>query len=172
MGRFLRLKLPCFCCRTVYIVLSLLWISGLLLGILMSCFADSVLSPTMLSAPDGSLSIFCFLSALLLPLIISVLSVYLSQPCIIFPVVFTKAFLFSFVGFGFLNSFVTSGWLMRCLMMFSDSLALPILWCVWLQAFSNDRRALMQFSALAAALILLIGFFDYAFIVPFLATLI
>lgn len=172
MGRFLRLNLSSMRCRTLRIVLSLLWIYGLFLGALLSFSADSLLSSTMLSVIDGRLSIISFLSALLLPLFFTVLAVYISQPVVIFLLIFMKAFLFSFVGIGLLNSFDSSAWLLRCLLMFSDSLLLPILWWIWLQSFSNDRQAVFRFSILAAAGILLIGCIDYTLVAPFLDALI
>jgi len=114
MGRFLRLNLSLFCCKTLRIVLSLLWLFGLLTGAILSISADTLLSSAMLSAFTGSLSIFCLLSALLLPLLFTVFSVYISQPCILLLVAFIKAFLFSFVGIGLLESFGSSAWLVRC----------------------------------------------------------
>ena len=171
MGRFLRLNLSHACCKSLRIALSILWISGLLFGIIFSFSADTILLPAMLSALHGRLSIICFLSALLLPLLITVFSVYISQPCLIFALVFLKAFLFAFVGFGVLNSFDSSAWLLQCLFMFSDSLILPIFWWLWLQSFSKDQLEFFRNSMFAALGVLLIGCFDYALIAPFLGAL-
>lgn len=171
MDRFLRLNVSFFRCRTPRTVLAYLWLVGLLSGTVVSLLADTLLSSTMHAAIHGSMSIFGLLAALLLPLCFTAFAVYISRPSLVFPLVLLKAFLFSFIGAGLLTSFGTAAWLLRCLLMFSDSLVLPILWWTWLQCFSEDRCTVLRCCAVSAIFVIVIGCFDFALVAPFLARL-
>lgn len=172
MDRFLHLNLSFLRCRTLRTVLALLWIVGLLLGAVVSLSADTLLSSTMRSALHSGMSIFGLLAALLLPFLITALAVFISQPSLLLPVAFLKAFLFSFTGTGLLTAFGTSAWLLRCLLMFSDTLVLPLLWWLWLRLLSDDRNTALYSCLFAVAGTVLIGCFDFALVSPFLVSLI
>ena len=172
MARFLRLNLSIFGCRTSHVLLALFWTVGLLLGSFTSLSADTLLVPTMHTALHSGMSISGLLAALLLPLLITAFAVYIRQPLLLFPVAFVKAFLYSFTGTGLLTAFGSSAWLIRILLMFADSLSLPLLFWVWLRVLSDDQTMALRSIAITAALALMIGCFDYAFVAPFLASLI
>ena len=171
MDRFLRLFTSFFHCRTPRTTLVLLWICGLLTGSLVSLSADGILAPTMLAAISGSLSIPGLLLVLLFPLLLTAAAVFISRPVFLYPVAFLKAFLFAFTGAGLLLSLASSGWLIRCLLMFSDSLLLPFLWLLWLQIVSGPDRFAMRRFLTVSLLALLTGILDYSFVAPFLAGL-
>ena len=171
MVGFFRSLLSFFQCRTAHAKLAVLWLLGLLFGSLMALSADILLVPTMRSAVSAGMSIFGLLAALLFPLLFTAMAVYISQPKLLLPVVFLKGFFFSFTGVGFLVAFGSSGWLIRCLLMFSDLLVLPLLWWVWLQSFANAQHATLRHNALAAVIAAAIGCIDYAWVAPFLAGL-
>ena len=172
VDRFLRLNLGVFNCRTSRVLLAIFWITGLLLGTLTSLLADDLLFSTMRMALCGGMSILGLLVALLLPLLITAFAVYISQPLLFLPLSFLKAFLFSFVGAGLLTAFGSSAWLLRILLMFADSLTLPLLWWVWLRVLSDEYSSPMRSTLVAAAFVALIGCFDYVYVAPFLALLI
>ena len=171
MVGFFRFQLSFFQCRTARTQLAAFWLLGLLSGSLIALSAGTLLAPTMRSAVSCGMSIFGLLAALLLPLLFTAMAVYISQPALLFPVVFFKGFLFSFTGSGVLAAFGASGWLIRVLLMFSDLLVLPLLWWIWLRSFSNERNDALRCSTMAAVIAAVIGCFDYAFVAPFLAGL-
>ena len=172
MDRFLRLNLSYFGCRTSQALLAVSWLAGLLLGSLISLSADTLLVSTMRAALYGGMSIFGLLTSLLLPFMITAFAVYISQPLLIFGTAFMKAFLFSFTGLGLLSAFGSSAWLIRILLMFADSMILPLLWWVWIRILTDDRSRAARNLFCAAVFAAMIGYFDYAFIAPFLACLI
>ena len=170
MDRFLRLNLPFLCCRTPRTLLAIFWIAGLILGAMFALSADTLLTPTMHTALFCGMSISGLLTSLLLPLLFTALAVYISQPMMLLLIAFLKAFLFSFVGVGLLMAFGTSAWLIRNLLMFSETLSLPIFWWFWGCILSEHSMA--RYGAIPVGLaIVAIGCVDYTFIGPFLAAL-
>lgn len=172
MGSFLHLNWSVFCCRTLRSWLALIWCVGMLFGALASLTADISYSSTMHAALFGSLSISGLLAALLLPLLITAFAVYFSKPIWILPLAFLKAFMFAFTATGLMVSFGSAGWLVRLLLMFSDTLVLPILWLVWLLSLESGSDAAFRYCLPAAAFIFLICCFDFTVVAPFLARLI
>ena len=170
MDRFLRLNLSFLCCRTPRTLLALFWAAGLLLGAIFSLSADTLLLPTMRTALFGSMSISGLLASLLLPLLFTAFAVYISQPILILLIAFLKAFLFSFTAMGLLMTFGASAWLIRILLMFSETLTLPLLWWLWMYLLSEN--CMVRYGTIPVGLaIVLFGCVDYTFIGPFLAAL-
>ena len=159
-------------CRNPLILFSLVWTFGLLSGSASALCSDDSLSSTMLAALDCSLSISGLLGALFLPLLLTAFAVFISQPFLVLPAIFLKAFLFSFVGTGVLCAYQASGWLARGFLMFSDILTLPVLWWIWMQSASESGTVFFHRLIPAAFLFALIGCFDYAFVAPLWARLI
>ena len=153
-------------------ILACVWICGLLSGTFLSLSAGDTLFSTMRAAVYCGMSISGLLCVLFLPLLFTVLAVYISRPLLLLPVAFLKAFLFSFSGTGIFTALHVSGWLFWCFLMFSDILTLPFLWLVWLDSLSDDHKAVFGRCMLSMFAALLIGCFDYAFVAPFLARLI
>lgn len=126
----------------------------------------------MRAAANGRVSITGLLSAFLLPLLFSAFAVYISQPWLLVPVAFGKAFSFSYLAFGVTLAFGSAGWLVRSLLMFSDCLTLPLLWWFWLCCIrASDRDALRSFLVTCTAA-LMIGCLDYGAVSPLLRNLI
>ncbi len=172
MDRFLHLCFSFFHCRFKTVLIAAAWVAGLLFGSLVSLKADTILASTMHGAVSGSVSIFGLLSVLFLPLLVSALAVFISQPLLLVPVVFLKAFSFSYTAAGLFMVYPTAGWLLQALMMFSDMLMMPAYWLLWLRAASGDRCTALRWSAVCAACAALIGCVDYTVVAPFLAHLI
>ena len=172
MDRFLHLILPTRVCKEPAVNLACSFLAGLLFGACASIAASDTLFPMMRAVAFGCVSIFGLLSAILLPLLFSAFAVYIGQRWLIFLIAFVKAFLFAFLGIGIMNAFGSAGWLVRWLLMFSDSFTLPLLWWFWLRAFSDRRTTSLRFAALIAAAAIIIGSFDYTVVSPFAAMLI
>lgn len=171
MDLFFRLCNSFSRCRKVYFLLSILWIAGLLSGATTALFADNLLIPTMRAALYGGLSIFGLLAALLLPLFITAFVVYISQPLILLPISFCKAFSFAFIAAGLLLSFGNADWLLCLLFMFANLLALSVLWWCWLHVMTGERIPALQTSLIAGVLTVLVGCVDFVLVAPFLADL-
>lgn len=172
MDRFLHLHLPTRLRKGSVSFLAFGWILGLVSGFLFSLYAGDSLSTTMRAAASGCVSIPGLLSAIFLPLLFSAFAVYISQPWLLIPIAFGKAFLFSYLGVGVMAAFGSAGWLIRWLLMFSDSCSLPLLWWYWLRAVSGQRCFAVRNTAAAFAVALIIGSVDYCMVSPVLANLI
>jgi len=105
-------------------------------------------------------------------MLFSAFAVYISQPVLLIPIAFCKAFLFSYTSIGILTAFGSAGWLIHLLFMFGDILTLPLLWYFWSKFLSDNCshaiRCLLPILITAA----FIGYTEYRVISPFLANLI
>ncbi len=113
----------------------------------------------------GSVSIVQVLIHLLLPFAVSGL-LCLFSPFLLIPVCFCRAFVFSFTHFCVLMAWGWSGWLVRWLLLFSDCLCLPLLYCFWLRCLSGTGAKTSQTGAIllfAGA----VGIFDCVFVLPY-----
>ena len=167
MGRFFRLNpvlLSEACARRI---LAIIWLCGLLFGTLFSLLNGASNHEVIRSVLHSRVSFFGLFSALILPLLITALFVYLSKPHFIFLLVFLKAFAFASIGSGFLYTFNSSSWLIRCFAMFSDILILPILWYFWLQAFTYQRDVVLRLIPAPGIAILSVCYIDCFCVTPF-----
>jgi len=105
----------------------------------------------------------------LLPLLCSTLASFIACPKLIIAIAFIKAFLYAYIGIGVFLSCNTAGWLIRMLIMFSDTLILPLLWWYWIKILVDQR--IFAFTAAAVIPALAIICFDYSIISPVLANL-
>lgn len=172
MDLFFRRFLPIFSRKDTKAFLAFAWILGLITGSFFSVSASNSFLSAMLSAASGRLSISGLLSAMLLPLLFSAFAVYISKEWLLIPIAFLKAFSFAYLGVGVMMAYGQAGWLIRCLLMFTDSLIMPLLWWFWLNALTLPRGQMLGISALAGGVLVFIGSFDYFVISPFLANLI
>lgn len=156
-------------CKPSVAVLACAWTAGLFSGLLFSSSAGDSLFPAMLAAARSPVSVFGLLASILLPFLFTAFAVYISQPRLLVPIAFFKAFLFSYLGFGILTAFGSAGWLVRLLLTFSDLFTMPLLWWIWL----NDTPETFIRRCAAAFLVAApVGIIDYCIISPFLAMLI
>ena len=171
MGRFFRLNPVLLSEALTRRILTIIWLCGLLFGALFSLFSGAPDQEVIRSALHSRVSFFSLFSALILPLLITALLVYLSKLYFLFPLVFLKAFAFASIGTGFLNSFDSSSWLVHCFAMFSDILILPVLWYLWLHAFSYKRDVTLRHITAAVIVVLSVCYIDCFWVAPFLANL-
>lgn len=166
MDRFLHLILPKNVRKVSTVFLACAWVSGLVLGAVLP--ANDFLVSAMRRAAAGPVSITGLLAAILLPFLFSAFAVYSSEFWLLIPIAFIKAFLFSFSGAAVIYSFGQSGWLVRLLLIFSDSLMLPFLWWYWLQALSFGKTRFLFNSICVLIAAFIIGSLDFTVISPFL----
>lgn len=152
--------------------LACFWLSGFLCGILVYLYAGRTLVSMMRSTLRVSVSIVGMLCVTTLPFLLSAFAVFLSKPALLLPICFGKAFLLAFVSIGMLQAFGSAGWLLRWILLFSDFVYVPLLYCFWLRHISGVRPLDSWETALMCSLGLLIGSVNFSVISPFLAGLI
>lgn len=78
------------------------------------------------------------------PLFAAFIVCLLYRPVLVIPIAFIKAFSFAFSAYGIVLAFGNAGWLIRWLLMFSDSIS--ILFFVWfsIRNISNNQKSLIK----------------------------
>lgn len=152
--------------------LALFWLSGFLCGMWAFLSRESVVSGLIGEAAAGSLSIVGLVLVTFFPFILSAFAVSLSWPVWILPISFCKAFLFSFVSFGIWRFYGSAGWLIHLLLMFSDLVAVPVLYGFWLRHISGEQSIRRWELIGALALCILLGSIEYCILSPLLGRLI
>ena len=155
-----------------FLFLAFCWIAGLLSGASVYLAAGDSLNSLMRSAVMRPVSIVSLLCVTMFPFLISAFAVYISEPWLLLIVSFGDAFVLSFVSLGVVQCSGSAGWLVRWLLVFSASLASPLMYLYWLRHLTGRRR----FDGLEAACVLclcaLIGSVDFRLVSPLLARLI
>lgn len=153
-------------------VLAFFWITGLLFGIWVYDSAEDSLLVLMRGVSQYTVSIVGLLCVTLLPFLLSAIAVFYSMPQLIFPICCLKGFLFSFVSVGVMQSFGSAGWLLRGLLLFSESTTMPLLYWYWTYCLSDRQRKCGYQMMYVLALSFLTASMDYRFISPFLVQMI
>lgn len=153
-------------------ILAFSWSLGIVCGIWGYVSAGNALYPLMRNSPCGTMSIVGLLGISVLPFLFSAFAVSISFPFLLYPICFCKAFLFSFVSFGVIHSYEGAGWLIRWLLLFSDTVGVPLLYCFWLRHLPGFQKPSLSENVLFLILFLVLGWIDYRIISPFLACLI
>lgn len=144
---------------------------GHLLGVWCSGSANDFYLSAMRAAVSSRVSIIGLLSCSLLTFLASALAVYLGRRILLIPIAFIKAFFFSYAGYRLFLAWGQAGWLVTGLTMFSSLCSLPVLYWYWRRCLSAPRFEWPVFR-LALALLSVIGFVDFYWIVPFLIDII
>lgn len=153
-------------------LLACCWSLGIACGIIGYVSAESTLLSLMRNSIYGTMSIVGLLCISILPFLLSAFAVSISSPSLLYLLCFCKAFLFVFISFGILQSYTDAGWLVRCLLLFSDNVGMPLLYCFWLRHLPGCPKASLAENALFLAFFLVWGCVDFRIISPFLAHLI
>ena len=148
------------------IAISAAWVFGLICGVFFALHTSDITVSLMRSVLYDRLSIVGLLVALVFPFVLSaILLRYLSTLAIV-PLVFLKAYLFSWCACGVYFAFGDAGWLVRWFLIFSDSLIVVLLLWYWLSHASGRRDAMKSELFLCITTALLVGCFDYCVISP------
>ena len=165
------LHLPEYFHRKRPFLLTVFFLLGHLLGVLISGHASEFLFSAMRTVVSSRVSIISLLSTLVLPFLFSAIAVYLAQPMLLFPIAFWKAFMFSYMGSGLITAWGSAGWLMAPLVMGGSFCSLSVLYWYWTRHICGERFRWGTFS-LALAALAVIGIIDLFVIEPFLARII
>ena len=171
MARFLHLIDSLTIRKADHILLAFSWLLGLGAGGFVSRNAGDHIVSLMRLAPMCQMSIVGLFFNILLPFLLSAFAVYVGLPKLMLIICFGKAFTYAFVVCGIFACYDGSGWLIRWLLLFSDSCSLVLLYGYALRHISGACRfSLSSFAVLVVGIGLLTGV-DYTMISPFLRRL-
>lgn len=126
----------------------------------------------MRAAVECRVSIVSLFLSLLLPLLFSVLAVYIRKPKLLLVICFLKASLFAFTSCQIMMAYSGAGWLVRLLFLFSDICMVPAHYWYWSRHVGGEGLGDWSDAAACAAYAVFIGSTDYCLVAPFLAQLI
>lgn len=172
MARFLLRDCSGFWRKGNTVFLALFYFLGLLSGAVFCISSGHIISSLMRSVPGGTVSIVGLLCVTALPFLLSAFAVFVSEPRLVFLICFGKSFLFCVISLGLVAAYGSAGWLIRWLLMFSDSLGMPVLYLYWLRILSSWDKPPLCETFVFGSLFLLIGSIDYCLISPFWSGLI
>lgn len=153
------------------IFLACLWLFGLVLGFYISAAGSESSVYLMRTAVLRSVSIVGLLVVLIFPFVISaVLIHYVSAKCI-YPLAFLKAIFFAFCLHSITLAFGSSSWLVRWILMFSESCMVVILLWFWIRNISGSGRSYIGEITVFAVFSAIIFFIDFYAVSPFLKML-
>jgi len=164
MARILHRQFSLGSCRASAWFLAFFFLWGLVCGVSACRGCGPEFAALMRGLPWEAVSIVGLILCLLFPFLISFAS-WVLDPVLLFPICFCRAFLFGFVHFGLFLSLGDGGWLLRWLVLFSDSISLPLLYCFWHRRLSGRSLTFLCCLALTALLIF-IGTVDFYLILP------
>lgn len=169
MVRYFRVPFSPILRRGSATVLAFTLCCGFLFGSLFAALSGSFSFSMMRTAMISRVSIVSLFAVMLLPLLFTAYAVWSGRLWLVIPVAFCKAVSFGFLGASVMCVQGNSGWLLRLLFLFSDSLTFPILCWFWVRAL--DRRGIYRDMSVVCSLILGIVILDCQFISPFLVNL-
>ena len=140
------------------------WILGLGFGGLAFGYGKDHLVSLMPLVLSSQLSIVGLCACALLPYLFSVFAVYLSLPWMLIPICFAKACSFAYISCGVYQVFGSGSWLVHWLLLFVDTMSIPVLYLYWLRHISGFRSfrfgvATVYLAALICIIILIIILF-------------
>lgn len=156
-------------CSTIF--LALCWCSGLYFSWILYDGMGGVPHGLLQSAVGMHLHMEDLLISGMLPFIVSWLAVYGGFSWLMFGIVFIKALLHGYYSLSVMAQFGSAGWLLRCLLLFSDSVFCVLLILFWISYFRGEGklcpgRCFCYFSAVC-----LVCSLDVSFVAPILGQL-
>lgn len=168
MARFLHHSSSCTFRKWADWILAFSWLSGLGAGALVFRFADDISVSLMRSAAESPVSIVGLLICTLLPFLFTAFAVYLSLPRLLIPISFCKAFAYAYVSCAVLTAFGTAGWLVRALLLFSDTCCAGLLYGCWMRCLSGTYVVSPAGIVLYGAFASIAALLDFGFFAPLL----
>lgn len=158
-------------CKESVILLSFLWILGLVFGLYFVASMDNSLLETFYIASINRPSIFSILFVSLLPIAVSATAVFCSGPVLIYALCILKAFCFSVSLCGVISVFGYSGWLLRLLLLFSDSCMVVLLLWLWCRILLSKHNSVLRDLLICTAIAVAVSMVDYFLVSPYLGIL-
>lgn len=148
------------------------WTSAFFFGCMISKLCSVTTVSLMRSLLYQRPSIVSLLAVIILPFLISFCVFQAQKPYLIMPLIFAKAAMFGFTTASVAFAFGSAGWMLRWLLLFSDSLANAVLLCLWLKHATSKDSAYITDLCIYIAIVICFVCFDVYIIGPYLLTLI
>ena len=150
MARFL-FSAYSFCVRKWdKFILAFSWVLGLMVGGIMFRYGGGNLVSVMPLAARSQPSIFGLLACALFPLLLCAYAVYIGIPLLLYGICFLKAVAFAYLSQAVFTAFGNAGWLLRWLLLFTDTFAAAALYHYCHRHISGVRKwTIRHFSAYA-----------------------
>ena len=157
--------------RLYPILMAVIWILGLIIGCIYARFYRlNYATPWLLHLSNAEFSVFGFIAIGILPLVVS-LALVKVRLILLLPVVFLKSITFSFTTVLIMGLYSEAGWLVRWLLLFTDSVSvIPLVYC-WFFCCKPDSTHLLSRCYIQLFLLTVIACFDYFVVLPFTAML-
>ena len=159
-------------CRRVLLTLCLVasWVGGVCIGHFYFRSYEQVFVSLMCSSVRSSVSIVLLLTGVTLPFLITAYSVHYHKVYILFPICFCKAFAYSVAVFAAYGTYGRGGWLMHCLLMFTENVSACLLMFVWLR-FVFGKVGLMPTLVRCGCIALVAWSLDIIAVAPFVVSI-
>ena len=157
--------------KSIYILV--VWVAGLIIGcgIFYTCRTDFL--SLMGSAVFQPVSIVGMLSSMFFPFFFIYLSIITNNSIYTLIVIFIKAVSFASTGALIAELYVSAGWLLRFLFLFSDYCFLPVLIWLWMRCSDSEGALRIKLRLLVIILFALaVASINYWFVSPLLQSLI
>ena len=150
--------------------LFLVWSFGLIVGCNLFYTCRLYFLSLMGSVAMQSVSIVGVLASMLFPLFFSYLSIITNNSIYILIVIFLKAVSFGFTGTLLEDLYLTAGWLLRFLFLFSDYCFLPA--CCWFHLFVAGNKTRIRSSLIVILIFaVVLTMINFSVISPLLQSL-
>ncbi len=150
----------------VYILLFA-WLSGLVWGYCDGLHSDRLVVDYFFAAAQVRPSVFVLILSGFFWLLISALAAFFI-PFALFPVAFSKAFLYGSTLACIRLAFVSADWLMLLLLTFSATVSVPIYLFFWSSRLQQGSADILRNILISASALVLLYFADCCLISPFL----
>ncbi len=145
--------------------LAFTWLSGIVIGSLVSFRKQEFLSSLLDQAVCTQASLIGTLSASILPLLFSAFLMNLIGTRLLIPISFCSGFLVSFFSWTAFAAFGNAGWLVVPMLFFSSCFMIPVLWLFWIRCVRTGSIShFLPFLLIG----FLVGWVDFSLISPFL----
>ena len=149
----------------------LVWIAGLLIGMLLAARFDSSFFSLMRPTLGGRVSIVRQLAAIFLPFLIAAFAAYANKLWLVYLLCLFKSCAFIYCSLAIYSGYGSAGWLVRIFLQFSDIFSLPLFCWFCIKIITGEHSAVnnLLVCIIYAAIIVCIEHFA---VLPFTAQLI
>ncbi len=153
------------------IILSFLWVLGFVCGLYFISSSCDIFHPLLKEITFIRPSIVGLLSVVYIPVFISFIAICISSHWIVFLFVFIKSFAFCCCICGVAETYGYSSWLIRLLLLFSDSAVTVGMLLFWCRALNFKRSRALRELCILTIVFTAIGIIDFFLVSPYLVML-
>jgi len=157
--------------KTELFLLAFFSTFGAALGAIIANSSNAYLFSMMRMAAFRYVSIVDLTLVSLFPFLITAIAFFLSKPFLFFPIAFFKSFLYTLLLCCICIEFLTAGWLVCILLLFTDTFVILALHWYWFRHIHGFLGSAFTDLFFCIAFSLGICLIDYFWVAPFLTTL-